>query len=198
MKFNIPFLLLLSAVILFGCTTAPIQKTSHIPQHWPLQAKRMEKILRFHLAATLGIKTENKGGAFTLDWQQNQQSYEILCLGPLGQLVGKLTGGPLLASITLNTGEQKTGDPGVLLKQVLGISIPFQELLFWIRGIPDPAFSSQLFFNEKENVAEINQVDWKISYSAWTSAPLPLPQKIMLEKETIRVKIVISSWEMTK
>lgn len=179
------FILNLSIFILFGCTTAPVVTTHIPPANWHTIVAHLTKIQNWHLTGQLGIQAEKTAQSFTIDWQQKQQNYKILCFGPLGQFIAELSGTPVFATLKINTGEQKTGNPTFLLKQILNVSLPLQSLLFWVRGIPDPNIPSTLLFYKTGEIAEVHQLGWKITY---------FPQKIIFEKTPVRIKLVISKW----
>lgn len=178
-------LFLLSMLMLFGCTTSPVITTSTPPVNWAKTVAESTQIQDWHLTGQLGIQTERTAQSFTIDWQQKQQNYRILCFGPLGQFIAELSGTPAFATLKIHTGEQKTGNPIFLLRQVLNVSLPLQSLLFWVRGIPDPNIPSTVLFYKTGEIAEFYQLEWKITY---------FQQKIIFEKLPVRIKLVISGW----
>ena len=146
----------------------------------------------------MSIRHANQSNAFSFDWQQNQQDYELQFFAPLGlgslRVLGNASNVVLWQSATRKI-TAKT--PEALMRSQLGYSLPVTCLYYWIRGLPDPRLPMTKILDPYNHLSELQQQGWKINFQNFkTFAGVDLPATITLVNETMRVKIVITNWKL--
>jgi len=190
---------LLACLLLAGCAT--IVKTPRSGPYRAVVESRLAQLAEknsWTLEGRLAIRKGDEGFSAGIVWQQQDETFDIRLLDPLGRRVAWLQGNP--QRVTLATADGKTHkgvDPQILLRQNLGWAIPLDSLKYWVKGMPDPNKAS--WREEYDNIGRpllLDQADWQVKLSRYDSdQPLALPQMVRLEREGFRAKLLIDSWE---
>ena len=174
---------------------------------------KIERIDRFEIKGKVGIKTGNKGGSATLKWKYDKDFQTIELYGPLG-------GGRMVIKINENStiltdakGNKESGkDAESLLKSQIGWSIPFSELLYWIRGLPTTT-NANFLVDDQGLLASISNKAWQVKYQQYQQvSENKLPRKLTLTStpgtinfydknnqflaDQINIKVIISNWNI--
>lgn len=179
-----------------GCSLQPV-KLSETPLHFSKHIDTLSSMQSWKFKAQIGVKDKTQGGSFTLHFSQNNQEYDILALGSFGKTLAELKGHSKQALLKTPNEPPLLGDPNLLIQKVLGSKVPFEPFSFWVRGIPYPHAKYKAAFNAEATLIEIQQLGWTLDYQNFSVFNgVSLPQKILIEKENVRVKINIASWEI--
>lgn len=168
---------------------------SHVEQLLPLQ--------KWQLTGKLAVKVPNDGGSMSLLWQQQPKEFSLDFTGPFGQNLLSINGQgktvtlsePDHAPITASTAEE-------LIRRNTGWHIPVAQLTYWVRGLPDPSARVRAFETNGQGLpAQIEQLDWKITYNEYMSVAtsngaITMPKRIVAEYKDIRLTMVIRDWQM--
>lgn len=150
----------------------------------------------WELKGAIAVKEANKGFSASLLWQQYTPTFfHLQFSGPLG--AGKIKIIKNNAQATLISGNKSytSNNADALLKQHTGHSIPINSLFYWIRALPNPAHPSSIEKDSYGHISELKQLGWHIAYVKFTHIKhFDVPAKLILTKENIKVKIIISTW----
>lgn len=191
-------LLLLSSVILAGCSTkqAIVTPDKQEPLDWLQHAKSMQSINDWQANAKTSVKIGNKAQRATMVWQQHDQAYQIDFSGPFGHSGPKLEGDAQSATLTIPK-EAPISGPNIsdLLQQRLGWKLPVNNAKYWILGIPSPSSGSSVsLFNNR--LAILEQDGWTINYSKYKQfGPHSLPTKILISRPNFDLLLVVYKWK---
>jgi outer membrane lipoprotein LolB len=83
------------------------------------------------------------------------------------------------------------------LQERLGFDLPLAMLRYWALGVPAPAVPCEFVPNAAGRAQELRQAGWTISYDRY----LPvgddvLPTRLVLTRDTVRVRIVVDHWDL--
>lgn len=198
MKFR--FLSLLLPFLFMGCAqlpdTAPQQSSS-----WEVRQTQLEALTHWSLSGKLAVITPDERNSVNIYWQQSDQDFEINLSTFLGLRVLDIKKSNYETVIIDNDGNRYRSDNSEqLIHELSGMSIPVEHLQQWIKGNPTKA-TYQL--DEHQQVTTLSGGEgsselWSINYSdyRWVNN-VNLPHKLQLTRGNIRLKFVISNWEIT-
>lgn len=195
---NIKRLIIVSFCLLTAC--APPRPAEELPTNKviPLEKRKAETatVSSWQIRGAMAAKSKTKGWSATMNWQQSgPSSYQIRLMGPLG-------GGAVLISrkgsnITIQDGPKKTTSTNAneLLQKETGITLPVDNLYYWIRGLPAPGGVQSEHHDQFNHLAQLKQSGYTIDFTKYTSVKgIDLPSMIRLEGNGVMVKVVIKSW----
>jgi outer membrane lipoprotein LolB len=190
--------LLLAVSLLGACSAVPQVDADLKPQLWLEHQITINGINSWNISGRLAVKNEKESGTATLLWDQSFANYELRVIAPLGQgtyiLKGTRDGvvmqGPKNKFTMAKTAEQ-------LLYEALGWKVYLNGLKYWIRGVPDPyMIYSELSLDEKGRLTNMQQSGFNVSVLRYTDHNgISLPEKLVIESNDIRLKLIIKSWE---
>ncbi len=183
-----PMIIVLS-ILLYSCAQLP-----------PMPTTPAEKLQSWRLNGRIAISTQDDSWTANVYWQQQGPTYQLRFNMPLGQGAVLLEGDDKEVMMrTANHETFKAADPDTLVAQVLKIEIPVSHLYYWIRGIPTPKASiGRYTLDEAKRLHNLQQDGWEIVYGRYVSVyGLFLPNKIFLENDNFKVKLVISQWNLS-
>ncbi|MEM7196296.1 MAG: lipoprotein insertase outer membrane protein LolB [Pseudomonadota bacterium] len=162
--------LLAGLLILQGCastqTAIPVEDTT-IPLEtalWQDNLARLSKVDKWNLKGKMAVKTGRKGGTATLNWAYNTENQDIELYGPFGGgrvIIAANDDGALLRD---TRGREIRGDtPDDVLYQRLGWQVPFNEMVYWGRGIPSDG-ASDIEIDSNGRLKKLKQGNWQVEY----------------------------------
>jgi outer membrane lipoprotein LolB len=190
---------LLAAIAWLGaCATVPPTPVEESGA-WATRQQALAGVERWVVQGRVGIETKTDGGTATLTWAQDGESYSMRIMAPLGQGTFELRGNE--AGVSLRTPENRrisAQDPETLMQQSLGWSLPVAGMRYWVRGLPVPGHAiGQMRLDEAGRLLDLQQDGWRISLQRYrTVGPHELPDKIFMESEPLKMRIVISEWQL--
>lgn len=110
---------------------------------------------------------KKKGGSVYFVWQQQQQNYQVILTGPLGQGRTTLTGTPQQVTLqSAKTGEIHAATPEDLITQALDWYAPVSYLRYWLEG--KAATSTAITqYNEQGLLQQLIEGDWQANFSQY-------------------------------
>lgn len=168
---------------------------------WKTHQQQLQTLTHWRLNGRIAITTEQENWTAHVHWQQHGSYYRLRFNAPLGQGALLLEGNE--HQVMMQTAEQKTytaENPDALILQTLNLAIPITGLHFWIRGVPKPEQHSPPYrLYEHGYLYHLQQDGWEIEYSRYiANNTVELPSKIFLDNGQFKVKIVISSWDISE
>ncbi|MDW5418402.1 lipoprotein insertase outer membrane protein LolB [Iodobacter sp. CM08] len=167
---------LIAVLFLVGCaSTPPVSRSG------------------YSASGRVALKVANERHYAQFDWHQLGEQSELSLSGPLGQTVAELRFSPGLASFKdANQRVIKAASPDALIKEALGWPLPVSGLRWWLRGEADPDSVSHQ--SKIENGQLLEQAGWRIESTDYRGQP-SLPHRLMLSRDDLEIKVVISEWQ---
>ncbi|HTY48915.1 MAG TPA: lipoprotein insertase outer membrane protein LolB [Steroidobacteraceae bacterium] len=186
-------LALCTVLYVAGCATRPPVVAS-LP--WPVRRGELQARSHFELSGRVAVAADGQGFNGRLRWDQQGPRTQLNLDGPLG------VGG---VRVVLEDGRLSlTGADGTRLDSDaardelmarLGFEPPLASLRYWIQGVPDPGSPAVETPDALPRLAALSQEGWTIDYTGYQAvAGQWLPQRISLQRGTVRVRLVIDSW----
>lgn len=179
-----------TCLLMFGCASTP-PTTEIFPN-----TQQNTQLTQWELEGRIGIRTSTEGFSANIHWQQCNENFLIQLSGPLGLGAVKIYGNQQSISVESNEGTQYFGRNSQALEKALGFTLPFDELFYWVKALPQPntAFES--------HQTGFTQSDWQLDYFNWqTLENYQLPEKIKLQAlqniQTKRIMLKINNWLST-
>ena len=186
--------------LLTGCTTPPIQTQEQAPSDWVQRQQALSQIDDWRISGKLGVRQGDRIDSAVINgWTQRGTEFDInLSSAVFGMGATNLRGTPHSIWLT-QAGEEPlySDQPEALIYQQTGWTLPIESLFSWIKGIPAPITNSESAFDLSGRLYELQQLGWTIRYTDYhDTEPYPLPRKIVLERENVRVTLVINDWQL--
>lgn len=189
--------------LLGACATkGPVSPPAEISK-WPsaMAAKRAAKLIpirSWSLKGRLGIQLPSEGLSAGIEWLQNKKEYQIKLFDQLGRQVALLTGGPGRVALKTSKGDSFHGrNAEKLLQKHLGWTIPVESLFYWVRGLPDPnTVAWREDYDDAGHLVALSQGGWRVRLSRYDGEGITaLPQLVRIEREDIKLKLLIKEWQ---
>ena len=194
------FIALLSATFLLSaCSSTPKKtpKEEFDSAAWQSHQHEISQIHSWYAGSKIAVLTPDQGFGGHLSWQQDHQRYELDFVGPMGVGFMQVHGDATQTSLIIPDKPAYTGNsPEQLLRIHTGYQLPVSQFYFWARGIPNPTLPHNKKTNPSGTLKQLQQLGWNIEYSKYQRyQALQLPSKIVMTKDTIKVKLVRLNWQ---
>ena len=100
---------------------------------------------------------------------------------------------------TFKDGSKKASDSSAdrLFYKQTGVTLPVNNLYYWVRGVPAPGAVEKLTKNANQQISVLKQAGYTIEYLGYTNAQgASLPTKIRLSSNQVKIKVVIKQWKI--
>lgn len=222
-KFHRLVLLCLLASLLSACAIkqSPLEmieqqkNIAEVQKHWQQYRTTAEKLEQWRIKGKIAVKVGTKGGHATLRWEKSATEH-IEIYGPLG-------GGRVEIEVDENGARLKDTKGGALegdsvaalIEQRLGWPLPFDQLPYWLRGLP-ASDMAKMEWDALGRIVRMNDQGWQVSYpdyqqvSNMAGEQISVPRKIELNAlpgtlrvydkhgeylgEDFFVRLIIQSW----
>ncbi len=186
-------------IALASCALQPKVADSTDPKIlslWHQHERQMLAITDWQLHGKLGVRAPDNSGSGQISWYQQGATFDIQLRGPFGQGSVNISGTPQLVTLDIaGQGRFATEQPEATLQQQVGWSLPVGSLQHWIRGLPDPAYPPRQQLNNQGRLQSLQQADWQLQFSSYQQVDtLWLPRKIRLQRDAVRLTLVITQW----
>jgi outer membrane lipoprotein LolB len=170
-------------------TTRPVPTSTK----WEPRVSALQNAGDWQLDGRTAVAYGTQGWQATLNWRQADNIAEVHLSGPLG--IGAMVLKQTPAGLSLNGAP--TGD--AVLSQVqekLGFDPPIDNLHYWLLGVPNPGSTFDVSRNEQDRAKTLSQDGWSIAYDRYMPvAGDVLPARLVLSRESVRVRIIIDHWD---
>ena len=181
-------------ILISSCSTVQIAKNQDQISH--TSSNNLNKSSGFQLFGKLGFKSSSKAGSATINWLQQLNMYTITISGPLGSNRAILKGNELHAEMQIQ-GQNIYGSPQDLSSELLGASLPFGLMRFWVMGMPAPnySFTKNTFYKNSESYSSFFQLDWQLDFYQYKFFDtMYLPTRIQGSKQDHSFTLIIKDW----
>lgn len=181
-------------LLLAGCVSVPpeVVKPATAREAQALWQQHWEKIsgvsswhLKGKMAVTTGSQGGRKGGNATLTWEYRRNRQKIELYGPFGSGRVRITAAPGQAVLRDTKGKTIKGTTAAeVLYERLGWQVPFEQLRYWVRGIPgegvtDTTAVGKITVDHAGRLKTLEQGNWRVAYQDYSTVNgLPLPRKL--------------------
>jgi len=195
---QIPFIIISTLLSLFlsSCVTKPPGMEGL--NNWQ-QQQQIHAINNWSVKGRIGVKTLDNGFTSNLYWQHQPDKQTFKIYGSLGQTYAELQQN--LNTTKLMLSDDKTyesTDADTLIREVLGYSLPIEQLQYWILGLPYPDGENDLTFDELGFLKSIHFQQWQISYKKYQQfdafGDLYLPSKITITDQQVTLRLSLRNW----
>jgi outer membrane lipoprotein LolB len=174
-----------------GCATIP--PTLKTSLDWAQRMANLQAAGTWKLDGRAAVAVGTQGWQATLNWQQQGEATEVHLAGPFGMQATVLTRTPEGVSIN---GAPPNAAEMAQLQQRLGFELPLGQLRYWLLGVPDPGSTFDLQRNPQDRAQLLTQAGWSIDYDRYMAVGDDvLPAHLVLNREDVRVRIVVDHWE---
>ena len=150
----------------------------------------------FRVEGKVGVVEGERSHAARFVWRQTGDRYDIVLWGPLGQGSTRLRGDSDRIEITgRSAGPALSGEPGMVMRQRLGWSLPLAVLPWWMSGRPAPDGGVEASERDDEGrLTAFRQLGWQVNYDRFDArGDLAGPGRITAERPGYRVRVTILS-----
>ncbi len=178
---------LVGALLTGACVTPPQRITGivHGAGAGELQA--------WTASGRMGVSGVAQSGSGSFTWSQQADTSDVLLRGPVG--VGSLIINVQGQRLTLQASDGTQYDADQALSELesrLGAPVPVTKLRYWVLGLAAPGAHQW-----SDPGTTLQQDGWQIHYSDWLQRDaLRLPGKVILNREQVRIVIVVQEWRL--
>ncbi|HQV80987.1 MAG: outer membrane lipoprotein LolB [Agitococcus sp.] len=139
---------------------------------------------------------KKKGGSVYFVWQQNNQDYQVILTGPLGQGRTSLVGNAQYVTMqSAKTGELTAASPEELFAQSFGWTAPVSYLRYWLKAQPATPDAVPTYDAEGQ-LQSLREGLWQADFVQYQSINNQLiPQKIIVTGPNLNMTLLISDWQ---
>jgi len=202
-----PLQLLLSIVMAVGlaaCQTfpqpiAPNAAPDQVLAGWPARRAQLQSRGQFSAQGRIGVVAGSDGFNGRVRWLQEGERSTVSLDGPLGVAGVRIVNETGVLTVTTPSGEaldsQAAHDE---LVRLMGVEPPLNSLRYWVQGVPDPGGPSTETPDAQGYLGTLEQSGWTVTYGAYMQTEGgALPQKLTVERGSVRVKLIIDAWHAT-
>ena len=190
----------LAISILAGCSMRPTIPGTDLD--WDEREAALSALDGWQAYGRIAVKSGQEGGQGNLRWYQTGKHARIQLSGPFGVGAYELAWDSDSLVVSTKAGEVAAAYAGPeaaeqFLTDQLGWSFPAISIRYWILGIADPQYASDRRFDGDGWLTTIEQNDWSIVYDGFSRhAGQWLPDRIVMNNERARVRLVIDDWAL--
>lgn len=192
-------LLLVALMVLVGaCATRPPSPADERESLWQAHRSRVEALTDWQVQGRVAIRNDAEGWHAAFDWQRQGDSYRLRLRGPFGQGAVELRGdgrGVWLQRQDRAPVFARSVDQ--LLQQETGWLLPVSGLQDWLLGIPVNQQPAVFDWDDRGLLQSLQQDGWRIDYHRYQMVGGKyLPDRLQLERDALRVKVVVDEWQL--
>ena len=203
-------------LLVSACTQAPLASGDQDPPTentlWQQRQLFLSGYDTWDLGARMAVKAGRRHEMATIYWRRRGLSSRIDLFGAFGVGRVRISEDPKGAVLVKDNADSINGQSAdELLYRTLGWHVPFKQMGYWLRGLPEPELPATIKLDKNGRLHKLIQSGWQVSfqqYHIYGDLELPrklylvadadvLPARIQLEDkhaESFSVKIVISQW----
>ncbi len=184
------------ALLASGCATLP---PPVLPEDWPARRATLQALDRWTLNGRIAVAAGEEGFSGGLDWSQQGPRADIGLSGPLGGTAMRIRVEGNQPVVSVN-GETYDGEEArELIERNFGPGrrLPVEEMRYWLVGAPAPGAPDDESLGVDFRLASLSQSGWTVRYDRYQAVgALALPARIEMKTEGLRLRIVVSGWQL--
>jgi outer membrane lipoprotein LolB len=146
----------------------------------------------------IGVQAAQDAWQADLYWEHEPAQDRLRLSGPLSQGMVSIVLQKGLIYINEGQGVSRLShDPDALLRERLGFTVPLPSLRYWMLGVPDPGQEYTLLPGEGGAPPGFRQAGWAVRMDHYANVGnVVLPQKLGIQGDKVRLKIIADHWEI--
>lgn len=176
------------ALALTGCASVPRPPSAPVDTRAPLSEQ-------WSMQGRIGVKTPDQSVSGSMRWTHRPDADDLLLTSPLGQGVARIVrdAGGVALEIP-NRPVRRAADAETLTRSVLGYGLPVSGLTWWVQGRPAPGRAVETTRDSFNRFEQIQQDGWTIRYLRYADDAPARPQKLVLARDGLEIRIVVDTW----
>lgn len=182
-------------LLLAGCQTLP-RKPAAI-QGWDARRAELQQKQQYAFNGRVAVALAQEGFNAQLRWQQQGARSQLALNGPFG------AGGVAIAfedgKLEVRDARGRELDSEAARQELvtrLGFEPPFENLRYWVLGVPDPVGRADVLLDTEQRLSKLLQNDWLVEYDEYSVAGGAwLPRRITLRHDGVRVRLLVENWQ---
>ena len=190
------FFLLLIAIVSSCASNKDYSSNDSV--NWEQHFNQLERLDHWRLEGKLGYRDSKKGGSAWVDWEQQGNNFDIKLSGPFGAGATKISRNQHHSELYRGENQLHTASSAEELTEILfGWQWPINQLLFWVKGIPDPATSIAASQQNKDGtLSSLEQSGWILQFFDYQQTEgWVLPRNIKGAKGAYQFNLKIKKWQ---
>ncbi|MGL5249565.1 MAG: lipoprotein insertase outer membrane protein LolB, partial [Enterovibrio sp.] len=130
---------LLLAIGILGCSAPPDNKPKQavISSVWLAQQVKLEALRNFRLQGKMAFRSKSQRLGANFNWEQKGDDYSLRLTSFLGTSLLKLDAKDGVITVISEEGKKFKGDDAnKLLRKLVGINLPLEQMIGWLKGLP--------------------------------------------------------------
>lgn len=202
MRTSLPVLALCLLLLLSACASTPLA-TLPTDINWDNHRAAVAELQHWTLGGRLNVLQNRQSDTVTINWDQQGERFDLNLSGTLGLGAVRVHGTPASVSVE-KASETPQTLPGLaaLTQEYFGFEFPAAQLLYWVRGIPDPTLPALTTLDASQLLATLEQSDplgqvWLLTYDRYQPAgAVFLPGRIRVQREGLRLTFLVDTWTL--
>ena len=196
-KLSRAFLILAVAALFAGCgAIAPPAVENSV---WSNLRSELEDLKQWQLGGRVNVRYDNESHTPRIRWQHDDRNYNIRLWGTFNAGNTTIEGRPGFVTLEQDDTVLSASSPEDLILQQLGYELPVSYLEFWIRGLPAPSSRADLSFNELNQLSELTQDGWTVSYPdprQYGDISLPRRVDVSRPQDDVSLRFIGLNWTL--
>lgn len=188
------FCLILLLANLVACAITPDVREGISSDALSLNTQRLMQLTSWQLKGRMAISYPQDSLQAKLAWQHDLNAGQLVLSSGLVGTVAEIhyrSGALLLMDAD---GVTQLNDLAEL-KERIGFSPPLDYMPYWVRGLVSPQLRFEASLDTDGYVKSINQKGWRITLQRYKKiGEVWLPHKISIQKENLKIKLVVDQW----
>lgn len=204
-----PWKRLVPVLLLTGCAALPTRAPDEVVRLWAQRQQALAPLADWDLRGRIALRSRDEGAQASLHWVRRDDSHRFTLVGPLGSGQVRLTQDPAGAELRdADKNVRRAPNARALLRQVVGWDVPFEDLGWWVRGLPAPGAVTERALDDDGRLRQLSQSGWDIEFLEYVQyGAYELPSKLFIRRRdhvpgegidqtTLEVRVVIERWAL--
>jgi len=196
-------ILLISFFLLAACASvSPTPEGPPDEEAWMEHRRALLAMQSWTLDGRAALRTDDDGWTASLRWSQWADYMDFRLRGTFGIGTTRVRGSQDWMIIENNRGEVwETAFPEAELERLTGWQVPLGMLRWWMVGVPAPQGpAADKSIDAEGRLIHLEQLGWRVDYEDYSpvgESALPMPGRITVENEEVRLRIRIRDWSLS-
>lgn len=189
-------------LVLTGCASlndAAPESTMPLDVRWQAHRAAVAEIGDFTASARVAFQAKDRGASAKLRWRERGGRYSLVVEPPLGGGTFMIRErGQGVELVTADGAVDASASPEALVEKHLEMTLPVSGVRYWMKGVPDPGVEvAYLSLDDEGRARDLEQSRWRVSVLEYTLVNgTPLPRRLFLARDDVKVRIVVDRWSI--
>ena len=189
------------AFLLASCSTMMSPDPTKPPgptatSDWEQHRTQTARLNEWGADGKLSVRFRDKRWVLKFRWEQDRRNYRVDIRSAFVH-VASIEVRPRGVKVRTRDGAYTARSPEDAAHRALGLSAPLSSLRHWILGVPSPEHALEsLRVGDKGLAQSIEQGGWRVDYESYHGAEHPLPRKLLITKDDVKLVVLVSQWNI--